>query len=538
MNRARLKYSTKDIVALFYLFIAIFAAILFYIDTMLNHDSSWYLVATTEWLNGAVLYRDILENNPPLAFYLTVPAVLLSRATGMTAENAFLLTVFAAIFASLIWTHRLLQKAYLISHPNRLIMLAAAYLALCVTPVSDFGQRDHLTVIFVLPYVILTAFRSKVGRQERVAIGLAAAFGIALKPHFIVLPIALAVVSAYQRRQFSMIFSAQHASIILAGALYIAFVAIVHYEYFELIVPMARLVYGAYSVPLLAIIPVSVFVVISFLITVVLAGKFEKQEQYSIIILLITLFSFIISYFLQYKGWRYHTIPIYSFLLIATTWVFIVSSGRLRSNRRLAMFFVLTLPTAVAVFAFHIAAGPYFNGNVARFTPFLSRDGMPLRFVALDTRVSVSFPLANLTGATLATHFSAPWIIPGAVRQLTLGAPSADQRERLEQTLEFARQTITADIVTCRPDIVLINVDEAKPYFGEARFDYLEFLAQSERFQTVWRDYRFVERIGGIEIWEKMGQSQRGNREQHSTGLTDLSPIHMFATDPICASTA
>ncbi|MGQ3393437.1 MAG: hypothetical protein ACT6S1_22400 [Blastomonas fulva] len=43
-------------------------------------SSRWrYLVATGMWFDGAQLYRDIAENNPPLSFYLTATAVLMSR---------------------------------------------------------------------------------------------------------------------------------------------------------------------------------------------------------------------------------------------------------------------------------------------------------------------------------------------------------------------------------------------------------------------------------------------------------------------------
>ncbi|MCA9170349.1 MAG: hypothetical protein KDB23_21875, partial [Planctomycetales bacterium] len=50
---------------------ALVAAAIFYPMATLNHDSSWYLIATRMWLDGAQLYQDVMETNPPLAFYLT-----------------------------------------------------------------------------------------------------------------------------------------------------------------------------------------------------------------------------------------------------------------------------------------------------------------------------------------------------------------------------------------------------------------------------------------------------------------------------------
>ncbi|MEZ5870179.1 MAG: hypothetical protein R3D46_17950 [Defluviimonas denitrificans] len=42
---------------------------------------------TRDWLEGARLYVDIFEVNPPLNFYLTVPPLILSDLTGMTART-------------------------------------------------------------------------------------------------------------------------------------------------------------------------------------------------------------------------------------------------------------------------------------------------------------------------------------------------------------------------------------------------------------------------------------------------------------------
>jgi hypothetical protein len=454
----------------------------------------------------------------------------------MSQEHSFFLTVFAAIFTSLIWAREILKKSRSVEYCGRLVVLVAAFAALCVTPISDFGQRDHLTVIFVLPYVILVAFETDISRRERIAVGLAASIGIALKPHFVLLPIALAVVSAYQRRKILEIFAAQHVSVAIGGAIYFEFVAIVHPEYFELIVPMARLVYGNYSVPFLAVALVSGFAVLPMLLIVAMNGKFEGAERNVTLVLSVTVCAFIASYFLQNKGWRYHTIPIYSYLLVAASWVLYSAAVQMRSNRRLKVLLAFALPVTVAVFAIQIAKGTYFNPNVAIYAPYLTRDGESRSFVALDTRVSVSFPVANLTRSSLATHFSALWTIPGAVRQLTLGAPNADQRGRLEQTLEFTRRTVVGDIVACEPDVVLIDVAEAKAYFGEVAFDYLAFLEQDEQFSLAWRDYHLAARANGIEIWEKSRQNSPSNFTDRGADFPSvgMTPPHLTSRARLC----
>jgi hypothetical protein len=55
-------------------------AVLIVFRQPLNLDVAWYFVAARRWLDGARLYVDVLEVNPPLVIWLTsVPAWLLRR---------------------------------------------------------------------------------------------------------------------------------------------------------------------------------------------------------------------------------------------------------------------------------------------------------------------------------------------------------------------------------------------------------------------------------------------------------------------------
>ncbi len=55
------------------------AALVFHAIVPRTADVSYFLVADGRILDGAVPYVDILETNPPLAFWITLPAVWLAR---------------------------------------------------------------------------------------------------------------------------------------------------------------------------------------------------------------------------------------------------------------------------------------------------------------------------------------------------------------------------------------------------------------------------------------------------------------------------
>ena len=52
-------------------------------STVINHDSAWALYVGQAMMEGAHLYQDIIEINPPLAFGLAVPPVWIANLAGI-----------------------------------------------------------------------------------------------------------------------------------------------------------------------------------------------------------------------------------------------------------------------------------------------------------------------------------------------------------------------------------------------------------------------------------------------------------------------
>src|SRR5262245_39342944 len=66
-----------------------------------NTDVSWLVIAGERWLDGQKLYSDIIETNPPMAILVYVPAILIARSLGISAEIVVEGLLFAAIALSL-----------------------------------------------------------------------------------------------------------------------------------------------------------------------------------------------------------------------------------------------------------------------------------------------------------------------------------------------------------------------------------------------------------------------------------------------------
>ena len=169
--------------------IAIVALALWLLRTPLGSDVSWQLWIAGRLRHGALLYRDILEVNPPLWFWLAVPVDALAEALAVRPEPVLVLAFAAATLASLEATHRLLAPLTEEARTGFLLMAALALLAL---PRFDFGQREQIALIAALPWAVLAAARRQgdaVPRMLAIGIGIGSAIGFALKPHFLLAPL-------------------------------------------------------------------------------------------------------------------------------------------------------------------------------------------------------------------------------------------------------------------------------------------------------------------------------------------------------------
>ena len=103
---ARLRWWSLGLLGLLWL-----ASLVYFLHTTLNHDVAWYLVAADRFLDGARLYRDIIEVNPPLAFYLAVPPVAAARLTGWEPIDCLVVYVCLLIALSLAICDHLVEDA-------------------------------------------------------------------------------------------------------------------------------------------------------------------------------------------------------------------------------------------------------------------------------------------------------------------------------------------------------------------------------------------------------------------------------------------
>ncbi len=270
-----------------------------------THDAIWQVWIGRQLLHGAHLYTDIIEINPPLWFWLAVPLAAVGQAFGISSQNLAVGFFVVAIAISLHLT------------PRRFRLIALP--ALTILPLQDFAQREHFALITTVPYCLLIASRMA-GERVRApwAVGLFAALGFALKPYFVIVPLALELLAWRQKRV-----RPETIALAVVAVTYSAAAFIFTPEYFSQVLPMARRAYGAFIGEFLS----PILVVLSLILAAVGAVIGRRKGSPASRALLVAALAFLPAAILQAKGWSYHTLPTRGLLFLAIA-VEIVQSRR------------------------------------------------------------------------------------------------------------------------------------------------------------------------------------------------------------------
>jgi hypothetical protein len=348
----------------------------------LTGDVAWLLDAGSRWFHGQRLYVDIVELNPPLIFY---DMALLTAGTWSKA--AYLAGVCTAIFVSCLWCER------------RWI----AFAALSLPALEPFGQRDHLALIAVLPYLVAD--------RPTWRMGVWMFTGAALKPHLLLIPLGAAM---WRRRL-------DPALVVLGGlvAAYAVFIALVHPVYLTEIVPLARATYGGLGGS------VGYHIYQIGLIIAVGAMSWRSPLAGAII-------GALLSYLLQGKFWYYQLVPAAGLAI----YLALAADGWKNVNRACA--------AALAILSVAIVARA---GRPVDPVPAGAK-----RVLFLTAHIPVAYPVVFERGVENTSPYPALWPLPGA----------GNRRDILD---EVRRRQVDAIVERC-PQYIFTNRGDPFDYLG------------------------------------------------------------------------
>ena len=478
-----------------------------------NHDVAWLLYVARRALDGERLYRDIVEINPPLIVVLSMPAVLVSRLTGVTDLTVFDLGLAALAVGVVAFASRQLRRALGTEHvAERRALVLLCLVALFPVAVGDFGQREHLLLALVLPYLFLTAARAEgadTPAGEAMVAGFLAGIALALKPFYVPFWLVSEAYLMLGRRAGPPWKRPESVALAAVLLLYPILVLVWVPDYLRLVRQLDP-VYEAFLrrspwaimdsalgvLPLLAV---------AALALAPAAGRFRGLRA----VLAAAVATSLLAVLLQRKGWSYHFYPAVGEALLAFA-VGLMTYARARPARRSAK--AVLLPLALAALALDLgvvveqravealAWGRFERGEIRdRMVPVARRYATGGSIMAFTVSPVPAFPLVNYAGVGWAMRFPSLWMIPAlAAREDWAAEPPAVRAAHRSPDERRLIAAVTDDFVRERPALIL---EYAPPWGAPNLLGY--FASADPRFAAAVRDYRLVDTIADYRFYAR-----------------------------------
>jgi hypothetical protein len=478
-------------------------AIAFHVASPVNHDAAWILEGAARLLAGGRFGVDVIDVNPPLAWWVALAPAAVARVTEWPVA------VTAAVFVGLLGAGalataiRLLPRERAWRQGRAGLALVGIYLLL-IMPGYDFGQREHLMAILGLPYILLRGAERPPPAAAAFAIGLAGGLGFCLKPYFLLVPLGIEAWRWLRTRKAASCIAPETIAMALFGTGYAAAVVQFAPAYLHDVVPAALAGYWAYDNPFIPVFREIVtraapgaLAAAVIAVTVRRGVRLPPQAQ----ALLVAGTMAALGALIQMKGWRYHLLPTMLFLSFGACLACITpvrtAAGRLMRVLALALALIGCWPSSSIALRAPASDGGT-AATVAGLTDAFRHHAKPGGTVfGLVTSPRDVHPAVLAAGVRWAAPFCCMYLMPGLIRAdeappAKRAAAEAAGRAQLDVALGIVRDKA--------PSVIAVDEAAVKLGFGDRRFDYLRWLDGDPRWAAELSRYRDAGTVGHFRL--------------------------------------
>ncbi|MGH8250240.1 MAG: hypothetical protein ACREVI_06010 [Steroidobacteraceae bacterium] len=490
----------------------------------INHDVGWIAHSAAWLLDGRKFGTDILDPNPPMAWFLMLPVAMVVRA-GLAPEIlAIQVWSWLLVCAGLALAFRiLLPLSARLGRPEVAVMLIAATAAVSILPVGNFGQREIIAFSLLLPYQFLLTGRllelPLPRRRLLILVGLVAGCGLCLKPFLVAVPLVTELLHALLTRKLRVVLRAETVAMGAVVLAYMLSVLALAPGYFDYALPLIRAVYWAYDD--------SGYLILSrfkaaawpavYAIAIAIACLSVTRVH---AVLLAAFTGFSVSYWAQDKGFPYHAYPILgtSCILFAYSVTHAMRSILVKPLiaaapiRMLIAILVLLIAVPVLRDPFRQALAWYEAGHRSDGEFGLMRQGpidrlrslgiQPADYIyAFSTHPNPGFPTVNYLGVHWAGRAVAQFVIPAHVRKSELTDPEV--REAIDRATGLQVEQVIADLARYMPAYVMVEARQRRLGLAYRRFDDLAFYGKYPEFSRLWSCYEEIKPVGQVRLFRR-----------------------------------
>lgn len=494
-----------------------------------GHDQSWCIYAADLVLHGVQLDGPMLiESNPPFIIWFSCLPVLLGHALHVGPLDGFRVFFDGLAVITIAWStsqFRRMRASELSVLGFLILQIAVAFLLIRQ---DSLGQREHMLVLLMVPYLVLAGSRLErnpipVSAGEAVLIGLAAAVAIALKPQHVIAVVLVEVVLAIRYRSLRTGGTATVVAFASGILAYLAAVRVFGWTYFTNVVPLLRLAYWGLNHPYRTVIREAEPVLMGLLLCAAVILLLRRRMRFSGLVWALALAALgsTLAYVQQHKGWTYQLIPAGLFILLSLG---IAALGLIddrldepahsHAGRPLRGVPLLLGFTAVAVLT--CLAGwryghhsDYFNAK-KRELAGLYATCPPGTAVAYLSTEPWDMPLVLEQHKVLGQRVNHLWPLPAAIlaedpggNELHHTMSAAD----IARLTAFERTSTAEDLNRWKPAMVV--VDECGPdlcpsLHREHYATLLSWFLADAAFRRAWQDYAPSSRVGDLDVFRRI----------------------------------
>lgn len=456
-------------------------------------------------LTGRTMSDYYWEMNPPLAMIIMIPSVLISRIFDVSLQAGFFIQTYGYIFITFSVFSMYLTRVNFIDGYEKILLIFIYLAAQFIIPYVHFGDREHVVMIGLIPFLTYQAGMLSHRPQENsvysfliLLIGGAASL---IKPHYGIIPVAMIVLRVLFYKDIKQVFRLDVYALVLTSLAYAVVMYVFFLDYITIIAPdLIRFYSNMTNRPhvLMQVVELSAVILILFAISHI----FVKQQRHRLVLWGMVFISLVAlyPYYFQEKGFDYQKLPCFFIAFLALAYAVYFSLTERVFRGRGAMPAVL-LAYALTLLVMLISRPAYFNlitENELRQTPlfqvFDRYCTKPCSYLMVNDSIDLIYQVPLFYDAHHISRMTSLWFLAPIVWDED---NTFDRRyfvsdeEREEFRLKYVTNLVE-DFEGCKPEVALVIANDNLSNDSQR---ILPSLMKVPDFREAWAGYARVGQV-------------------------------------------
>lgn len=335
--------------------------------------------------------------------------------------------------------------------------------------------------------------KAQLSLVEHILVGLLAGTAICIKPQSIFAPLLVELVLILQSRNLKSFVSSENLSAVVFAIIYGVSILLFAPKFFTEMLTLGTNTYVPfYGYSLSLILLNASWTIVAFIVAYAIRRRlaFLKADTRFIDGLLAAALGFIISYFVQMKGFGYQMMPADILASFAGTCAAVMLW---KDEKKLSPYILGSICIPVILL---LGSPQTYLNSFKTFDGILARNAPQAKslFIA-STQIEHGFPYVQQRNFVWASRLPTQWLAPYVDSKWHGGGLPEDAF--VQKALDWT----VSDLISFKPDIVMIDIATDQFFIKSGKFEFVKFWQNDKRFSAVWNDYKYRETVGGFDIF-------------------------------------